>query len=68
MELGIVYHCFEHGDLMEGIRAVILDKDNDPRWNPPTLAALDADVVSAFFMPRWDADSHPLANLERLFG
>ena len=68
MELGIVYHCFEHGDLMEGIRAVILDKDNNPRWNPPTLAALDADVVSAFFTPRWDAESHPLANLERLFG
>ena len=68
MELGIVYHCFEHGDLMEGIRAVILDKDNNPRWNPPTLAALDADAVSAFFTPRWDADSHPLANLERLFG
>jgi hypothetical protein len=68
MELGIVYHCFEHGDLMEGIRAVILDKDNMPRWNPATLAGLDADAVSAFFTPRWDSEKHPLANLERLFG
>ena len=68
MELGIVYHCFEHGDLMEGIRAVILDKDNKPRWNPATLAALDPDVVAAFFAPRWNVDNHPLANLERLFG
>ena len=68
MELGIVYHCFEHGDLMEGIRAVILDKDNQPRWKPATLAELDAEVVAAFFAPRWDGKSHPLANLEVLFG
>ena len=68
MELGIVYHCFEHGDLMEGIRAVILDKDNQPRWNPPTLAELDPEVVTAFFAPRWNIENHPLANLERLFG
>jgi enoyl-CoA hydratase/carnithine racemase len=68
MELGIVYHCFEHGDLMEGIRAVVIDKDNQPRWNPRTLAELDAEVVSAFFTPRWDVENHPLANLERLFG
>ena len=68
MELGIVFHCFEHGDLMEGIRAVIIDKDNQPRWNPATLAALDPDVVAAFFAPRWNVENHPLANLERLFG
>ncbi len=68
MELGLVYHCFEHGDLIEGIRAVIIDRDNQPRWNPPTLAELDNDAVSAFFAPRWEGDKHPLANLERLFG
>ena len=68
MELGIVYHCFEHGDLMEGIRAVILDKDNMPRWKPATLAELTPEAVSAFFAPRWDIDKHPLANLELLFG
>jgi enoyl-CoA hydratase/carnithine racemase len=68
MELGIVYHCFEHGDLMEGIRAVILDKDNQPRWNPPTLDALDADAVAAFFAPRWQNQDHPLANLEQRYG
>ena len=68
MELGIVYHCFEHGDLMEGIRAVILDRDNQPKWNPATLAGLDPAAISAFFAPRWEAENHPLANLEHLFG
>ena len=68
MELGIVYHCFEHGDLMEGIRAVIIDKDNQPKWNPPSLEHLDADAVAAFFAPRWTPADHPLANLEQLYG
>jgi len=68
MELGIVYHCFEHGDLMEGIRAVILDKDNDPHWNPATLAELKPEAIAGFFAPRWDPNHHPLANLEKLFG
>ena len=68
MELGLVYHCFEHGDLIEGIRAVIIDRDNQPHWNPPTLAELDNDAVSAFFTMRWEGGNHPLANLERLFG
>ena len=68
MELGIVYHCFEHGDLMEGIRAVILDKDNQPRWNPPMLSGLKENAVAAFFTARWNVENHPLANLEQLFG
>lgn len=68
MELGIVYHCFEHGDLMEGIRAVILDKDNAPQWSPPTLAELTETSVAAFFQSRWDNDRHPLADLEKQYG
>ena len=68
MELGMVYHCFEHGDLMEGIRAVIIDKDNKPRWKPATLEELQPETVAAFFAPRWQADSHPLRDLERRFG
>jgi enoyl-CoA hydratase/carnithine racemase len=68
MELGIVNHCFEHGDLVEGVRAVILDKDNAPKWNPPTLATLDHSVVDAFFAERWPAATHPLADLETRYG
>ena len=68
MELGIVYHCFEHGDLMEGIRAVILDKDNAPKWNPATLAELREADVAAFFRSRWDNGLHPLAGLEKQYG
>jgi enoyl-CoA hydratase len=40
-----------HSDLREGIRAAILDKDRSPRWDPPTLAEVDAEEVARFFAP-----------------
>jgi hypothetical protein len=42
MELHMDRQWFEHGDIIEGVRALIIDKDKQPRWNPPTLAALNA--------------------------
>ncbi|WP_229070040.1 enoyl-CoA hydratase/isomerase family protein [Actinoplanes sp. DH11] len=33
-------------DLAEGIRAQIIDKDRRPRWQPPTLAEVPADVLA----------------------
>jgi enoyl-CoA hydratase/carnithine racemase len=65
MELNLVHACFEQGDFAEGVRALIVDKDRAPRWNPPTLAQVDAAAVERFFAPRWSAAHHPLANLER---
>ena len=38
-------------DLQEGIRARIIDKDRQPRWNPATLAEVSDADVAAFFEP-----------------
>lgn len=38
-------------DFQEGIRAVIIDKDNRPRWHPATLAEVTADSVERHFAP-----------------
>jgi hypothetical protein len=48
-ELHLDYQWFAKGDLMEGVRALIIDKDKTPRWNPATLAELDPARVQAFF-------------------
>lgn len=56
MELDLIHACFAHGDMQEGIRALIIEKDMKPRWKTPGR-------VEAFFEPRWEAARHPLASL-----
>lgn len=51
-ELRIVAHAITTHDLAEGIRAQLVDKDRDPRWQPATLAEVtDADVDAYFAAP-----------------
>ncbi|OEJ41602.1 3-hydroxyisobutyryl-CoA hydrolase [Streptomyces agglomeratus] len=38
-------------DLVEGIRAQVIDKDRAPRWSPPTLGEVTAEQVERFFAP-----------------
>lgn len=49
LELHLDRQWFARGDLIEGVRALLIDKDKTPRWNPPNLAALDAAHVASFF-------------------
>ena len=49
LELHLDRQWFERGDLIEGVRALLIDKDKNPRWNPPTLQALDSEHVASFF-------------------
>ncbi|NYF32882.1 enoyl-CoA hydratase/isomerase family protein [Sphingopyxis sp. JAI108] len=38
-------------DFIEGVRALIIDKDNSPRWDPPTPEAVTEDWIDAIFAP-----------------
>ncbi|MFE6485078.1 enoyl-CoA hydratase/isomerase family protein [Streptomyces sp. NPDC057757] len=38
-------------DLVEGIRAQVIDKDRDPRWSPATLGEVTDADVARFFAP-----------------
>lgn len=49
MELHLDRQWFDEGDIIEGVRALIVDKDKNPRWNPPTLDEVTPARVAAFF-------------------
>jgi len=38
-------------DLVEGIRAQVIDKDRNPKWSPASLAAVSEADVETFFAP-----------------
>ncbi len=51
MEYGIMVRLIRHPDFREGVRALLIDKDNSPNWQPTDAAQIaDADV-DAFFEP-----------------
>jgi enoyl-CoA hydratase len=39
--------CMEGDEFYEGIRAVLIDKDRQPRWKPATLAEVEATTIAA---------------------
>lgn len=56
-------HAAAHGDFAEGIRALLIDKDRTPHWNPATLAQADVRWAERFFVSPWPDGAHPLADL-----
>ena len=50
-EYRIVSRVLQQDDFYEGVRAVIVDKDNAPRWNPPALADVTPQMIEAIFAP-----------------
>jgi enoyl-CoA hydratase/carnithine racemase len=55
--------CAAHGDFAEGIRALLIDKDKNPKWNPATLAEASTQWVQKFFTLPGAAKDHPLYTL-----
>jgi enoyl-CoA hydratase/carnithine racemase len=64
MELGMAAYAFEQGDFLEGVRAVLIDKDNSPHWQPGRIEEVTEAMIDAFFSERWRGAEHPLAALE----
>lgn len=51
MEFRLALRLYERGEFPEGIRALLIDKDRKPQWNPPRLEDVGADMVEALFAP-----------------
>ncbi|RLJ36476.1 enoyl-CoA hydratase/isomerase family protein [Acidovorax sp. 106] len=67
MERDMVRHCFYlrpgQSETVEGIRALAVDKDHAPQWNPGRIEDVTPEMVTPFFASPWPAHAHPLANL-----
>lgn len=50
LELHLDRQWFSKGNIVEGVRALIVDKDKNPQWDPPTIEAIDEEQVAEFFV------------------
>ncbi len=50
-EFALVSRVVLQAEFLEGVRAVVIDKDKSPKWQPATLEAVDPAAISAFFAP-----------------
>lgn len=51
MEYGLACAILRRPDFVEGVRAVIFDKDNAPSWSPATLEEVSEPMIDAIFAP-----------------
>jgi enoyl-CoA hydratase len=51
VEYRLCTRLYDDGEFIEGVRALLLDKDKAPRWNPATAAAVTADLVAEYLGP-----------------
>jgi enoyl-CoA hydratase len=51
MEYGLACAIIRRPDFVEGVRALIFDKDNKPQWNPATLEGVSDAMIDAIFVP-----------------
>ncbi|WP_262690576.1 enoyl-CoA hydratase/isomerase family protein [Kordiimonas aestuarii] len=49
MEYRMVTHVMQGNDFYEGVRAILIDKDNAPVWNPSALDRVSDDDIAAYF-------------------
>jgi len=63
MEFWVAIECAARGNFQEGIRAVLVDKDRNPKWNPATLQETAGDWITPYFARSIHDPDHPLADL-----
>jgi enoyl-CoA hydratase/carnithine racemase len=62
-DLDLTRSTFEFGDVIEGVRARIIDKDNRPAWRMARIEDVTRDDVERMFQSPWPEGEHPLRDL-----
>jgi enoyl-CoA hydratase len=50
-EYAVATRVVQRHDFVEGVRALLVDKDNEPRWEPPTPEAVTEHLIDTIFAP-----------------
>ncbi|WP_372610803.1 enoyl-CoA hydratase/isomerase family protein [Halomonas sp.] len=62
-ELSLSVQCGLLGDVREGVRALLIDKDRAPRWQHESVAAVPEADIQALMSPLWSKEANPLRDL-----
>lgn len=52
-ELILATNIIRYPEFAEGVRALLIDKDNEPKWQFPHFSAVPASVLESFFVAPW---------------
>ncbi len=66
LELGLSVQCGKLGEFTEGVRALLMDKDLQPKWQYKTVDEVPQSVIDELFRSPWTANEHPLRELGQL--
>jgi enoyl-CoA hydratase len=56
-EYGVAVHVIQRPDFAEGVRALLVDRDNKPVWNPATAEGVTDQMIDTIFSPLSDDEA-----------
>jgi enoyl-CoA hydratase/carnithine racemase len=62
-ELSLSVQCCRRGDIVEGVRALLVDKDKSPQWQHASVDRVPEEDIQALLAPLWSVEEHPLRDL-----
>lgn len=60
MEYRMAYHLLQDSDFFEGLQAMLIRKDNAPKWNTMCVEEVSTQRVHSFFEPLPDNEDLPM--------
>lgn len=63
LELILSINCMRYPNFREGVRALLIEKDNQPKFEPAQLSDVKPEFVAAHFEAPWGGAENPLNDL-----